>query len=118
MANGDNIRAMSASKVLELNPRHPIVANLRDKVEADPDDDATRDAALLVHDIALLSSGFVQDDMDDFTQRMYCTVGKSLDVESFDLLDEIEVEDEDEEEPAAGGEEEFSVMSCKQLCAR
>jgi len=109
MANGDNIRSMSASKVLELNPRHPIVANLRDKAEADPEDEATKDAALLVYDIALLSSGFMQDDMDDFTQRMYRTVGKSLDVDSFDLLEEIEVEEEEEEESTAGtdGEEAF-----------
>lgn len=103
MANGDNIRSMSASKVLELNPRHPIVANLRDKAEADPEDEATKDAALLVYDIALLSSGFMQDDMDDFTQRMYRTVGKSLDVDSFDLLEEIEVEEEEEEEESSAG---------------
>jgi len=103
MANGDNIRSMSASKVLELNPRHPIVANLRDKAEADPEDEATKDAALLVYDIALLSSGFMQDDMDDFTQRMYRTVGKSLDVDSFDLLEEIEVEEEEEEEESTAG---------------
>ena len=103
MANGDNIRSMSASKVLELNPRHPIVANLRDKAEADPEDEATKDAALLVYDIALLSSGFMQDDMDDFTQRMYRTVGKSLDVDNFDLLEEIEVEEEEEEEESTAG---------------
>merc|ERR1719198_663897 len=103
MANGDNIRSMSASKVLELNPRHPIVANLRDKADADPEDEATKDAALLVYDIALLSSGFMQDDMDDFTQRMYRTVGKSLDVDNFDLLEEIEVEEEEEEEESTAG---------------
>lgn len=105
MANGDNIRAMSASKVLELNPRHPIVANLRDAVESSPDDESTRDAALLVYDAALLSSGFMQEDMDEFTQRMYRAVGKSLDVESFDLLEEIELEDEDEEPEAGEGGE-------------
>merc|ERR1711988_727751 len=102
MANGDNIRAMSASKVLELNPRHPIVANLRDAVESSPDDESTRDAALLVYDAALLSSGFMQEDMDEFTQRMYRDVGKSH-VESFDLLEEIELEDEDEEPEAGEG---------------
>merc|ERR1711871_99965 len=105
MANGDNIRAMSASKVLELNPRHPIVANLRDAVESSPDDESTRDAALLVYDAALLSSGFMQEDMDEFTQRMYRSVGKSLSVDSFDLVDEIELEEE-EEEPEGEGEGE------------
>jgi len=58
-----------------------------------------------VYDAALLSSGFMQEDMDEFTQRMYRAVGKSLDVESFDLLEEIELEDEDEEPEAGEGGE-------------
>ena len=58
-----------------------------------------------MYDAALLSSGFMQEDMDEFTQRMYRAVGKSLDVESFDLLEEIELEDEDEEPEAGEGGE-------------
>ena len=91
------MRSMSASKTLELNPRHPIIVALKDLVEASPDEQDTKDAAMLVFDTALLSSGFLQDDLDEFTQRMYRSVGKSLSVDSFDLVDEIELEEEEEE---------------------
>ena len=102
------MRSMSASKTLELNPRHPIIVALKDLVEASPDEQDTKDAAMLVFDTALLSSGFLQDDLDEFTQRMYRSVGKSLSVESFDLVDEIELEEEDEEPEGEGeGEDAF-----------
>ena len=108
MAQGDSMRSMSASKTLELNPRHPIIVALKDLVEASPDEQDTKDAAMLVFDTALLSSGFLQDDLDEFTQRMYRSVGKSLSVESFDLVDEIELEEEDEEPEGEGeGEDAF-----------
>ncbi len=106
MAQGDSMRSMSASKTLELNPRHPIIVALKDLVEASPDEQDTKDAAMLVFDTALLSSGFLQDDLDEFTQRMYRSVGKSLSVDSFDLVDEIELEEE-EEEPEGEGEDAF-----------
>merc|ERR1711968_412860 len=105
MAQGDSMRSMSASKTLELNPRHPIIVALKDLVEASPDEQDTKDVAMLVYDTALLSSGFMQDDLDEFTQRMYRSVGKSLSVDSFDLVDEIELEEE-EEEPEGEGEGE------------
>jgi len=97
MANGDSVRSMSAQKTLELNPRHPIIVALKDLVEASPDEQDTKDTAMLVFDTALMSSGFLQDDLEDFTQRMYRSVGKSLSVDSFDLVEEMELEEEDEE---------------------
>merc|ERR1711871_683033 len=107
MAQGDSMRSMSASKTLELNPRHPIIVALKDLVEASPDEQDTKDAAMLVFDTALLSSGFLQDDLDEFTQRMYRSVGKSLSVDSFDLVDEIELEEEEEREGEGEGEDAF-----------
>merc|ERR1711998_535172 len=107
MSSGDSMRSMSASKTLELNPRHPIIVALKDLVETSPDAQDTKDAAMLVYDTALLSSGFMQEDLEEFTQRMYRSVGKSLNVESFDLLEEIELEEEEEVEEGEGAAEEF-----------
>jgi len=100
MASGDSVRSMSAQKTLELNPRHPIVVALKDAVENAPEEQSTKDTALLVYDTALLSSGFLQEDLDGFTQRMYRAVGATLNVDSFDLVDEIELTDDEEEEEA------------------
>ena len=99
-ANPEAARALMASKTLELNPRHPIIARLNDLVQdADQaEEESTKDLAYLVYDAALLASGFMHDETDSFTARMYRTVAKSLQVESMDLLDELQVEEEEEEE--------------------
>jgi heat shock protein beta len=92
------MQQMSASRTLELNPRHPIIVELNKLVEAAPEEEATKDLAWLMYDTALLSSGFNQQDTELFSARMHRTIAKSLNVESMELAEEIEVEIEEEEE--------------------
>merc|ERR1712108_115617 len=47
---------MAAKKHLEINPDHSIVANLKDKAEADKNDKSVKDLVLLLFETALLSS--------------------------------------------------------------
>jgi len=103
-ADSKNVQAMTAGRTLEINPRHPIIIELNKKVESDPDAQSTKDLAWLIYDTALLSSGFFQDDLELYAERMYRTIGASLDVESFDLAPELEVpaDEEEEEEKEAG----------------
>jgi len=115
-AFGDPSKAqyMASKKTLEINPRHPIIAALRDKAEADPEheDEGTRDLANLLYDGALLNSGFSIGDSKDFSTRLFRLIKTGMSLPSLDLLPELElppekeeeaVEDEDEEE----GEDEF-----------
>jgi molecular chaperone HtpG len=44
-------------RTLELNPRHPLVENLRSAHEARPDDAGVTDTASLLYDMALLAEG-------------------------------------------------------------
>lgn len=97
-ADSKNVQAMTAGRTLEINPRHPIVVELNKKVETEPDAQATKDLAWLLYDTALLSSGFFQDDLELYAERMYRTIGASLEVKDFDLTPEIEVPQEEEEE--------------------
>ena len=92
------MQQMSASRTLELNPRHPIIVELNKLVENSPDEDETKDLAWLMYDTALLSSGFNQQDTELFSARMHRTIAKSLNLESMELAEEIEVEVEEEEE--------------------
>lgn len=55
-ADQSNIKTMSASKTLELNPRHPIIINLNKRIIEQPDEQSTKDLAFLVYDTALISS--------------------------------------------------------------
>mmetsp|Transcript_9203 Transcript_9203/g.6964 ORF Transcript_9203/g.6964 Transcript_9203/m.6964 type:complete len:791 (-) Transcript_9203:142-2514(-) len=97
-ANPEVLKTMMAAKTLELNPRHPIIVELNKRVRSAPDDDSTKTLAHLVFDTALLASGFVHDDVDDFTTRMYKVLGSELNLKSLELEEELQVEEDEEEE--------------------
>jgi heat shock protein beta len=97
-ADPSALQQMTASRTLELNPRHPIVIKLNGLVEEAPEEESTKDIAWLMYDTALLSSGFTQQDTELFSARMHRTIAKSLNLDSMDLADEIEVEIEEEED--------------------
>jgi len=101
---------MASQKTMELNPRHPLISGMLALHETDSDSEALKDSAWLLHDTALLQSGFQMDDVDEFAGRMYRTIKGSLGVESLELEEEVEVpeeeEEEEEEEDEDGDEEE------------
>eukprot|EP00605_Chrysophyceae_sp_TOSAG23-4_P000443 GSChrysophyteH1.ASY1.ANO1.501.1 assembled CDS len=85
---------ISTGQTLELNPRHPIISALLAKAENAPEDQETKDLAMHVYDVALMTSGFVQEDVEEYAERMYRTVATSLKIP----------EDEEEEEEAAAAD--------------
>jgi heat shock protein beta len=97
---------MNSQKTMEINPRHPLIAELNRKLEANPESEEIADVAWLLYDTALLQSGFAQDDVDAFALRMYRTMKGALKLESLELEDEIEVEEEKEAEEDEEEEEE------------
>merc|ERR1712159_852203 len=107
-AFADNKRTqyLVSKKTLEINPRHPIVVELLKRAEEAPEDEGTKDLAWILHDTALLNSGFSVQDATGFSGRMYRTLKNGLNLDSLDLVEEIEVpEDEEEEEEAEDAEE-------------
>ena len=97
-ANTDRINQMGSQRTMELNPRHPIVAELNSLVQEKPDDEATSDLAWLLYDTSLVASGFQQEDPDVYSERMYRTIGGALNIKSMDLAPQLEVPDEDEDD--------------------
>merc|ERR1712187_743416 len=95
-----------SKKTLEINPRHPIIAELNNRVQAageDKVDEETKDLALVMLDTALLNSGFHMEDSVDFSNRMYRVMKAGLGLKTLELNDHIEVpaepeSDEDDEE--------------------
>jgi len=98
-ADSSRVNQMTSSRTLELNPRHPIISKLNAALSEDgaEDEESHKDLAWLIHDTALTSSGFIQDDAESFAERMYRTIAGSLDVKSMELEPEIEVPEEEEE---------------------
>ena len=97
-AFADNKRTqyLVSKKTMEINPRHPIVVELLKRSEEDPDSEATKDLAWLLHDTALLNSGFPVADAKAFSARMYRTMSNGLNLDSLELVPEIEVPEEPE----------------------
>jgi len=87
-----------SKKTLEINPRHPIIATLRDRAEADPEqeDEATRDLAEVLYDAALLNSGFSIADSKEFSTRLFRLMKTGLSLSSLELLPELELPAEEE----------------------
>jgi len=98
-AFADNKRTqyLVSKKTMEINPRHPIIVELLKRSEEEPDSEATKDLAWLLHDTALLNSGFGVADAKAFSKRMYRSMQSGLSLDSLDLVPEIEVPEEPEE---------------------
>ena len=53
-----------------MNPRHPLIRDLRRRVEADDLDQTTKDLARVMYDAAILRSGYALKDSGDFASRI------------------------------------------------
>ncbi|XP_020248186.1 endoplasmin homolog [Asparagus officinalis] len=90
---------MRGKRVLEINPRHPIIKELRERVATNPEDESVKQTARLVYQTALMESGFMLSDPKDFATSIYSSVKASLNispgasVEEEDDTEETEVEE-------------------------
>lgn len=53
---------MVSKKTMEINPDHPVVAELKKKADADSGDRTIKDLIWLLYETSLLTSGFQLDD--------------------------------------------------------
>jgi len=84
---------MLPKKTMEINPRHPLIKELRKKSAEEPDDKSIVEIANLMYDSALLSSGFHMDNPADFATRINRVMSLGLKIDPNAPVDE-EPEDE------------------------
>lgn len=68
-------------KTLEINPRHPLIKELKRRVESAEADQTTIDLARVMYDSAVLRSGFALKDSGDFAGRIERMLRLSLNVD-------------------------------------
>merc|ERR1719378_1085354 len=105
--NKDQLSMMSGRKTLEVNPNHPVIADLLAKVKADKEDKAAVDSAQVLFQTALIESGYEIADPSALVNRVYRLMSKELGVDPDAPLKEVEIPDEEEaEEESEGGDDE------------
>ncbi|XP_023934838.1 endoplasmin [Bicyclus anynana] len=107
---------LAQKKLLEINPRHPVVRELLRRVREDPDDPLARDAARTLYRTAALRSGFLlqEGQATDFAQSVEGMLQRALGL-SPDAVPEVEDEVEEVETEAEADAPEVDADAHEEL---
>jgi len=100
---------MFSKKTMEINPRHPIIQELKKKSSDDAKDKALEDMANLMYDAALLQSGFSMQSPQVFAQRVHRVMSAGLGVDPNAQVPEEPEPADDAPAEEAPAEEEAAV---------
>merc|ERR1711988_899648 len=106
MGNNDKANAMVSQKTLEINPAHPVIRELKSRVEADDKDTEAVDIAHTLFDVALIGTGLTPSDPTEFGSRLQVLMRLGLGVSKDAPIEEPEVPADPEPEAKEEGEEE------------
>jgi len=111
-ADQSKFEFMKSKRMFEINPRHPMIIELNNKIEAGSADDTTMDMVMSLYLSAVVSAGYqlTPEDAQDFSGRISRMVSAGIGVElDAELAPELEIaaeEDVEEEEEEEEAEEE------------
>jgi len=100
-SNSYNEYQASQKKILEINPKHPLIKELRKLVEKNPTDAKTKDIAMTLYETAVLRSGYSLQASGGFADRIEKILRTTLNIPH----DEAVEDDEPIEEKSVENEE-------------
>ena len=100
----------AGSKTLEINPNHPVIRDLLERVKANTEDDQAEETATVLFQAALLDSGFDITDPSVLVQKMYRLMSTQLGVDPDAPVEEVHVPVEEEEQKKEDEKKEEDYM--------
>lgn len=101
-AYGPSNPLASSKKNLEINPGHPVIKELLDRVANSPDKE-TEEMATLLYEAALLNSGFSLSDPSEFAAKFFKIFNPAMGIAKDAKVEDVEVDlddvDDEPEEP-------------------
>merc|ERR1712051_441103 len=100
-ADQSKFEFMKSKRMFEINPRHPMIVELNNKVKDGNADETTADSLMSLYLSAVVSAGYqlTPEDAQDFSSRISRVVSTTLSVPlDAELAPEIEIPDEEEVE--------------------
>ncbi|CAK0784732.1 hypothetical protein CVIRNUC_007936 [Coccomyxa viridis] len=115
LSNSGEQSYMKGQKTLEINPRHPLIQELKRQVEEDKESERTKAYAQTLWDTALLESGFEIEAPKEFNSRIYSLLAKAYSIPGELGLseDEIKAAAAEEAQEEAVGEEQSEEEAAK-----
>merc|ERR1712227_933174 len=91
MGTQDKSQQMVSQKTLEINPAHPLIRELKTRVEADAKDQEAIDSVNTLFDVALIGTGLTPADPNEFAARLQTLTRLGLGVSKDAPIEEPEV---------------------------
>lgn len=95
---------LNQKKTLEINPRHPLIRELLNRVETndDADDVVAKDMAVMMFRTATLRSGFMLSETADFADSIERMMRQTLGVSLDEVAEPEQYNDDDDDQPEDG----------------